>query len=798
MKLRHYLYLVVGILTVGSSSLLGKNISYSTTNIKIPTPQEAAQQAEKLTPQQITETEIDEEIRDKLRTNPEWKEIAAAIQQDIMILKWGKGKPTNPAWKRYGAKAYPLLDYYTRTHDPDRQEYGVVGIRNLGKPYTTLWLTHHIQQRLTTPDISLVTTSLTYLWDGKSNYIENDKAWLKEFGLDNPETRERLISLAQQNLQPQSSTSQYLYNNYYQFNQSEFNKDFLESVLGDYTLYPPLPNSNDSQPPLNLPEWSKFERLTQPTPNQIKDAITYYRSLPAATQERLLLERLGEVKAGKISPIGKALFQNLAADSNSPDNAWAIAELERHGDAQGTALLQQIINGDLSKIHALTRVTGYKSQSERNTHAYYLLIGIVQKYPQSKFIKGCREYGDLTGYSYFDHVERPTAIVERNAKKTPGQETKDWQEWLNRYPNHPGADDATYHLARSLQNQNDVMGAIRLWIKLMTQPVGDGDAIYLAYPYIRSFLDVGLTTQQLEILLKEANSKPILPLLQYALSVRYARGQNYAKALQTSAGLDLTTMPKEILGSYYNYNPYWWISTSKSPVTEVQNQMQTVLTQQRQRWQRLQKWQEENTPDSQYRLASDWAGAGGWQNGYMAIWDGFRAWHLPMGECETWWVCDTKRRDANLVRQLYQDSSQNAVAISLYQKLLDNPSIPPQLREKTLYMVGATLLWQWEDHPFEETIRIHPPAGVKGKPVEDVEWEETQTQMRQNYQGRIDEIISELQLKFPQSAYIDDLLFSSYYLSGKPEYLQRIIQQYPQRDRAAAAKFLLKNRDDSK
>jgi hypothetical protein len=150
-------------MTLGISSLLYQGLSQP--GKKIPTPQVAAQQAEKLTPEQLTQVEVDEEIRDKLRTDPEWMEIAAAIRQDLMVLKWGKGKPQNPVWKKYGAKAYPLLDYYTRSKDEVRQEYAVLGIRSLGKPYTTLWLTRQIQRKLTTPDIYLVTTSLKNLRD---------------------------------------------------------------------------------------------------------------------------------------------------------------------------------------------------------------------------------------------------------------------------------------------------------------------------------------------------------------------------------------------------------------------------------------------------------------------------------------------------------------------------------------------------------------------------------------------------------------------------------------------------------
>ncbi len=103
-------------------------------------------------------------------------------------------------------------------------------------------------------------------------------------------------------------------------------------------------------------------------------------------------------------------------------------------------------------------------------------------------------------------------------------------------------------------------------------------------------------------------------------------------------------------------------------------------------------------------------------------------------------------------RSLYQSSSQNAVAVSLYQKLLDDPRTPSQLREKTLYDIAATLLWQWENHPFGETLRIHPPAGVQGKPqngFEDVDYSyngdpNAAQQMKQDYQRRIDQILAEL------------------------------------------------------
>nr|MBA3922586.1 hypothetical protein [Nostocaceae cyanobacterium] len=484
MQQRRYSHILAGILALSGASLLQGS------QPQIPNPQAAAQQAEKLTPEQLTQVEVDDDIRDRLRFDPTWKPIADSIRQDLAILKWGDGKLENPAWKRYGAKAYPLFDYYTRSKDPIRQQYGMMGIRSLGKPYTTLWLTRHIQQRLTQPEIYLVTNSLNNLLNNTYEPNGDEQAWQKEFGLDDLAVRDRLVHLAKQNLEPETTRPYY----------EQFNGGFLLALLGD-KAFPQQPTP--TEPTINLSQWLKFERLTQPSSTQIKDAIAYYRNLKPETQEHLLVKHLGAFKAGKIPPVGKALLQNLAADNTSPDRTWAIAELDRHGDPQSSQLLQTILNKDLNKIYPLTSVTSYKSHSVRDSHVYYLLIDIAQKYPQSKFIQGCREYGDLIGASYFDHAPRNKAIVTRNAKKTSTQQTQDWQQWLSRYPNHPGADDATYHLARSLQTQNDVMGATRLWMKLMTQQVGDGDAVYLAWPHMRSLLDVGLTTYQIETLLTE-------------------------------------------------------------------------------------------------------------------------------------------------------------------------------------------------------------------------------------------------------------------------------------------------------
>ncbi len=510
--------------------------------------------------------------------------------------------------------------------------------------------------------------------------------------------------------------------------------------------------------------------------------------------------------------------------------------LDRHGNPQSSVLLKKILDGDLSQLYSLTTFAGHSyfiplefrpsfANDFPSNHAYLLLVAMADKYPQSKFIKGCREYGDLRGESYFGGEPRSKEIQKRNDSKSSSERVRDWQQWLSRYPDHPGADDATYLLAKSLQEQNDGLGAMRQWLKLMTRYPGDWDMSDSAWPRVRTLLDVGLSVEQLEVLLKEHSNEAVTPLLKYALAVRQARLHKYDQALHISNGLDLKKIPAEIFAMYYEPEGTYY---HRGNVAQIQKEMQAMLIEQRQRWQQLRNWQQENTPESRYRIAANWSSHGGWKNGYLAIWDQNRINHLPILDyysCSEYWSCDLYVRDADAVRSIYQNSSQNAVALSLYEKILADSQTPPQIREKTLYMIASTLLAQWEWHPPEETLAIHPLPGLSGElsaqkiwqavNFREVEkkayqsdppdydllgkaWERRNQAQEQalkvislDYQRRIDQIIAQLKQQFPQSPYIDDLLFSSYFLNRKPSYLQEIVKQYPKGDRATdAAKFL--------
>jgi hypothetical protein len=763
-------------------------------------------------PEEISQLEIDDVLRDRLRFDPQWQEIAQAIRQDILQAKWGSDPVKNPAWKRYGAKAYPLLSYYASFGDGTRQKYGVEGIRSLGKPYTTMWLRQQIKRKITRIGSGYSASYRSLFEDEYGSWWSRTKSWEKDFGLDDPKVRAELIALAKANLEPRDSPRFY-----------GFNTLLLETLGEREAVYGKFRDEKEIEF-IGLSDWVKFEQLQQPTDSQIDEAIALYQKQSTDERDKILVERLGKIKAGEITPFGRAFFRALANDPSTDeekdsDRIWAIAELDRHGDAQASEILQDILENDLPELYPLTYLAGTLNYSARRWHAYFLLLGMVEKYPQSKFVKGFREYGDLRGRSYFGNEKRSQEILDRNAKMTDRERLDAWQDWINRYGEHSAADDASYYLALSLQDNNDIMGAMRLWMKMMAQPMGDRDALYLAFPHIRILLNVGLSIDQMQILLQDPDNQPLAPFLQYAIAIQYARSQDYAKALETAENINLETLPDRILEAYfYPQDPrrkyYSWYDR----VARYRKESQSLLSEQKLRWQKLLQWQIENTPESRYQIASNWAGIGGWKNGRLnlPVLQGNQLYQLPSPSyqgyqgCRKWWVCDESKLDYKEIMTKYREHSENAIAISIYQELLEENSTSPTVREKTLYMLAMTLFDQWENHTFSERQNIHPPAGVTATvsfnqfnvSIERIISTlpaaigkryhfDREQRLRSDYLKRIHDIIAELQSKFPQSTYIDDLLFSSFFLSRQTSYLKTLLERYPNSDRAAEAKFLL-------
>jgi hypothetical protein len=307
----------LGVVILGALTLIAADGSLRNwASGPLPSPETAQQQGETLTPEELVRFELDEELRDRLRSDPAWQPILAAVRQDIMTLKWGDNQLTNPVWERYGPQAFPVLDYYARSADPTRQIYGIVGIRRLGPPYTTLWLERQLQRSASPVDFYALTQDTRTLLDPGFNGDYDSEAWQREFGLTDPATRQRLIALARQGLEPTGSPEVYV--------RDGFQRNFLYAMDA-----PPeqAPGWSEWTPP-ETPEWDRLAALAQPTEAQIQEAIALYQGLEETTRLSILVDRLGPIPAGELPPLGQALLQTLADEGNAFEQIWAIVELD--------------------------------------------------------------------------------------------------------------------------------------------------------------------------------------------------------------------------------------------------------------------------------------------------------------------------------------------------------------------------------------------------------------------------------------------------------------------------------------
>jgi len=811
----------------------------SQTEPTIPSPKEAEQRAEQMSAEELAQIDIDTAIRDKLRFDPRWQPIMQSVKQDLMEFKWNDGKLEHPIWEKYGNRIYPLLNYYTRSSDYTRQRYGLTGIQALGKPYTTWWLSEQLKQG--GKNLGKLSFS-DNIWSIIQQEFELDLAR----GAAKTETLNLLVGAARGEY-----TSQ---------NLPEFNSYFLK-VLAEYDVIEYSPEYQDPHPyrSINLTEWKNFEPLDLLENARIQELVSYFDSLPIYEQGYVLSDKLGPIKAGEISPAGKAVLKYITANESSPYQVWAIAELDRHGDSKGTELLKTFLNSDLSKISQITKFADWEGVLETSQglyqlseqHAYLLILGIFEKYPDSKFTQGCREFGDLRGMSYLGRSPRSQEIQARVASRSPAETAYEWQQWLNKYPHHPGEDDAMHFLARSLQTQGKTIEAMRQWLDMIVKRPGDQDAIESAWLQARVRLNVGLTVEQIKTLVEEYRTTNVFPLLQYSLAVNQARLHNYLEALKLTEGIDFNTMSPDVLGSYY-----YAINNSSEEVRKIQTRIQDFLIEQRSRWKSLREIQQSDTPEAQYQIASNWANPDGWENGYLPFWESYSSYSqmassqritlLPFLNpmiCELYWVCNSDRRPESEIVDAYREASPNNIALSIYQNLIDSPDSSSEIKERSLYMVAQTLLTQWELFPTQETIAIHPPFGVSGssqvmrfqhlQPTQEIVKnirgdEESKYELGElslfyhadssleseilsfeggddnnqfyspvvrdiklDYQQEIDKIISIFKRDFPESQYIDDLLFSSYFFSKNKAYLTEVVNNYPNSDRVPEAKFLL-------
>jgi len=173
----------------------------------------------------------------------------------------------------------------------------------------------------------------------------------------------------------------------------------------------------------------------------------------------------------------------------------------------------------------------------------YLMRDICAGYPGSYLARGCAAYERVRGRPYFVIDLRRPRDPSRNdlwpfqygkGQYDPAKEIPAWLAFLEKFPKHPGADDAAYRLGRCYELRKKWKEALTWLTRAASLP--DGDLRYDAVGRLVFVLDARVPAEQLERLVGEADLLPQLkPLIQYTLAVRDLRNESYQRASERLA-----------------------------------------------------------------------------------------------------------------------------------------------------------------------------------------------------------------------------------------------------------------------
>ncbi|MCA9793268.1 MAG: hypothetical protein KC910_15770, partial [Candidatus Eremiobacteraeota bacterium] len=511
----------------------------------------------------------------------------------------------------------PLLERWLEARDTRLHDYAHRTLRDAPFPYSTRWLEHEMAR----PDSEVSAKYVTQHAD--------------HFGLGRVEVQLRLSGLAMQHRKQHRV----------------FHRDFLEGLaagdpsdawwdfmVAEVERYPDdlwfyvglLDNSR--LPPRLRPRLGELRKLAQ------RECVLEDRSrLEPDAQAALALLEAGATPAvafeGVSSDARCQLARQLAKEFDQLPQARAALELLADEGKQPEAYRaaeELLLHGDRGRIARYTdRDLQLMAKSLENREFQILyLIAIAEAFPESRFARGCRSYGQIRDQNYFGSRWHEQAYGHR-----PVEEERGFRAWLEQYPDHPGADDARYGLIRSLEWQGRRLEALRFAWSWRDEPGGDADMLEPIRMRCLFLLDAGTSLDELEAFAAEAHH----PAVTYALAVRLARRHGYAEALQLTEGL--------VFPADFMVRPWG-----------DEHNLDEDLRKQRQRWQKLANL---NT----YQRAREWAREDGWRIGYLNLYRGRRVWTLDMVGVD--WG-KMPRPDQALLREELHRANHHAVAIDLF------------------------------------------------------------------------------------------------------------------------------------
>ncbi|CAG7637811.1 hypothetical protein ACFQI7_07800 [Paenibacillus allorhizosphaerae] len=381
---------------------------------------------------------------------------------------------------------------------------------------------------------------------------------------------------------------------------------------------------------------------------------------------------------------------------------------------------------------------------------------LTEMYPSGELAAGARLYESIRGKPYFYFEEDGWYNSDGKDYYAPEEAIGLWLDFLERYPKHPGADDAAYRLARCYQKAGDSENAM-LWLIRAAQ-LGDRDLGYDASGMLLFVLDVEMSSARLEAVRADRLPAWMKPWLDYSMAVEYIREKRYREAarslqsfIDTYQGKDLFTGARALARGDEQEIP---LAASRYPFWEkVGEQLQLA-----ERMAKLTEEAEQATgtvkADGQYALAA-------------AIYREPLLYynHLWRGERQSFfWLGGIKSMDYNEPLDRYIGRFNHLIqAIEQFQKI-DVQQANAQTAAKMLFSIA--LSYSKLAH-YGEEVSYHT-SGAK-------------------LNEKVTEYAKLLAETFPDSELADDALMLIYSHTKDKRWLEQIVARYPQGDRAEEA-----------
>ena len=671
--------------------------------------------------------------------------VRSDFQHDIVWYRYGAPLALRRSADRWYPWSAPLLDRWTQSGDPVRVAFAESSMARLGGWPARRWLDAQIAR-----DPSV---------DEGSSAAFDEPAWRVAFGLDDPARRQALVNAAlAQRAAPAFEAG--------------FDAMFLAQLK---VAIPDRPAPNGGSP-------ASVHDLIKGARNAVQ-AKEAYLARPLAERRALLMQ---EADTPSRDRAVDALLVALAADPqvDAGDRVAAAAVLHSNGDRRFDSFLRAVLNGkNLQELGAVSD--------------FYVALKLAKAFANTRYVRAMKAYDAIRGGFYFgddrDGTTRPAQPAQRFARALKDEIA--WRGWLRQYPDHPGADDATYWLVRALEMQARRVDALTVLSVALTRPVGDGDMYWQLWSRFLYLLDVGTKDADLDAWLAAHQADPMEPFVAYARAVRYARAHQYGKAVELSAGFAqgarmfatrLAALPRDL--------PF-----------NLESVIGSVAAQ-RVRWHRLADWViytvNDLHPELREMVIDQWQKPGGWTIPYLALYDGGR-----MGGDGP---AVPGAIEASALAANYRHASALATSLALTLQNLGESNASPWTRERDRYRVVALLYEQATQYPDNETIAMHPLPGFPPSVGDDAALyvprpEQYVPKPGEPYyaeymRGREvgawyvrQAIVATRALiaEFPKSTLADSALMCLYEMSGDDKYLKELLQAYPDGDRAEEARAAL-------